>query len=695
MAGDSFFTELRKRKVFRAAAIYGAVAWGLTEVIVTIVEQLFLPAWVATLTVIVFVVGFPVAMFLAWTFDITAEGIERTAISSRRGKFSIAGSIVLMVAGTAGLFFLIKPSIDQAAGSDPSITAPPNSVAVLPFENVSRSERDFYLSEGLSDELRDQLGRVQGLQIAARSSSVAIRNQAVGAAKTAAALGVAYVVEGSLRRLGNRLSVSVQLIDGRTGLSVWSDNYERGPLELLSVQQDIAREVINFVIPDAEPADATAAPATLDASANDLMLLARHYENQVRDKPVVDLELQVKAIELYRQAVAADPNSALAHSRLGAALMYIGDFDSAEAPIYKAVELDPNLSDVQTTLGKYLHYTLGIVAAQPVLQRSVELGPNNVDALSSHAWVAWGLEGTLAAEQLYRRALQLDPLSLSRHADLATFYGWTGQREATLQMIERIENTFDSAEAWRVIALLYEMTGDVDRAIAWVIRVRDTYGTDTETVSLLAELLAIIGEFEAAESVDPDVNIGVLFQMRRYEDIIDEGGMLLIEEPNDVVLRYTMAFAFNALGQFDNALRMLQATGLQGDVRKVRSAPDMEAIIYLADALNGAGETGLAHEIASRVYVDVVWSSGADWWEDVFPACAQAIIEMHEQALARLEKATTSPRIPWEPLVRDAPCFARYADAPAYRSLLEHIDERKAELRAKLPATLAEFDVSL
>ena len=106
VAKNSFLTELRKRKVLKSAAIYGAVAWGVTEIVVTVVEQLFLPQWISTLAVIGFVVGFPVFMFLAWTFDITPDGIHRTSVVSRRGTTSIITSMVLLVAGTAGLFFL-------------------------------------------------------------------------------------------------------------------------------------------------------------------------------------------------------------------------------------------------------------------------------------------------------------------------------------------------------------------------------------------------------------------------------------------------------------------------------------------------------------------------------------------------------------------------------------------------------------
>ncbi|MGB5336130.1 MAG: hypothetical protein WBN07_10965, partial [Woeseiaceae bacterium] len=217
---QSFFAELRKRKVVQFAAIYGAVAWGVTEIVVTVVEQLFLPQWVSTLAVIGFVVGFPVAMFLSWTFDITSEGIQRTKVTSRRATASIALSMVLLVAGTAGLFFLIKPSL-EGRGSRPDVLL--NSVAVMPFDNASGNSDDTYLSAGLSDELRDQLGRVSGLRLAARSSSIAIRTLGVDAVSSSEKLGVAHLVEGSLRRQGNLLRVSVQLIDGASGLATWSE----------------------------------------------------------------------------------------------------------------------------------------------------------------------------------------------------------------------------------------------------------------------------------------------------------------------------------------------------------------------------------------------------------------------------------------------------------------------------------------
>ena len=222
MSDGSFFAELRKRKVVQSAAIYGAVAWGVTEVLVTVVEQLFLPQWVSTLAVIFFVVGFPVAMFLSWTFDLTAQGIRRTDITSKRGTASIAASMVLLVAGTAGLFLLIRPSLETLSEPGHAAEILPNSVVVLPFDSTSEDPKDGWLVESLADELRVQLARMPGIRMAARSSSLAAHQKNLDARAISSTLRVANVIEGKLSRLGKSWRISVQLIEGQSGLTLWS-----------------------------------------------------------------------------------------------------------------------------------------------------------------------------------------------------------------------------------------------------------------------------------------------------------------------------------------------------------------------------------------------------------------------------------------------------------------------------------------
>jgi TolB-like protein/Tfp pilus assembly protein PilF len=449
MAEQSFFAELRKRKVVQTAAIYGAVAWGLTEVLVTIVDQLFLPQWVATLAVILFVVGFPVAMFLTWTFDVTAEGIQRTAVASRRGKASIALSMILLLAGTTGLFLVIKPALDNRAPRDGLVMASPNSVAVLPFDYSGSNPADNYLGPGFSDELRDQLGRVDGLRIAARSSSIAAVQKITDAKLMAQQLGVSTILEGSMRRRGDILTVSVQLIDGASGLAIWNNSFDRDRRELLNVQRDIAAAVVRNLLPGSD--QPIAEPATQNATANELLLLARQLEQQVLEREDVDFETLERAVHYYRRATEADPESALAQSRLAGALLYLGDNDRAEAHASAALLLDPGLAEVQYTFGRVLFARGSPNMGEPIA-RAVELNPNLPDALHDYAFWHWFNVGIEGVDDLYRRALELDPLNPARYAALGMFLAINDRHDEARSLIEQMQNTFDNATGYRAIA---------------------------------------------------------------------------------------------------------------------------------------------------------------------------------------------------------------------------------------------------
>jgi TolB-like protein/Flp pilus assembly protein TadD len=692
MTGRSFFSELKRRKVVQTAAIYGAVAWGVTEVAVTVVEQLFLPQWVSTLAVIGFVVGFPVAMFLAWTFDLTREGLQRTTINSRRGKTSIAVSLLLLVAGTAGLFFLIRPSLETREADTVAVGIMPNSIAVLPFENLGLDAKNSYLGDVLSDELRDQLGRIPGLRVAARSSSIAVMERAADAKSVSGQLGVALIVEGRLRQQGQKLSVSVQLIEGSTGLSLWSESFERDPRELLLLQQAIAEPIVRLALPGAE--DIVAEPATRNVSANELMLLARHYEQIVRDKQEVDAETLNQAIRLYSEAIVADPNSALAQSRLAGALLYAGDLESAEAPIFKALTLDPNLSEVQHTLGLY-YYVRGLPGAGAAFKRAVELNPNNPDALENYGKWIWVQGKTEGVAELFRRSVELDPLSLARHGLLGAFLALEATTQDALEVIVKVEELFDGPEAYRRIGELREYIGQVDQAIAWTIRARDLEPGNEDHRGRLAELYAVIGDFDTALTLEPVPGLALLYRMRRYQDLIEIGEFLVIEQPQDMVARQLLAFAYTATGQFELALRMLQSTGLPGSVFEgVRSSRDIEGFVMLMDATYGAGIIDIAVDLA-KFWVNRDVAVSVDWWRDVLQTCGYSVLGNHDEVLNRLVRIRQSPRLPIDSVLKDSVCFAAYAENPEYMETLHLLEERKKALRDRLPATLAEFGVKL
>lgn len=687
------FAELRKRKVVRAAAIYGAIAWGVTEVVVTIVEQLFLPQWVSTLATIFFVVGFPVAMFLSWTFDFTAEGIERTTVASRRGTASIVMSVVLLIAGTTGLFFLIKPSLqDREAqlAAAPMVAA--NSVAVLPFVNVGGDPGDSYLVVGLSDELRDQLARVSGLRIAARSSSVAALEQGLDAGSMAAKLGVAKWVEGTVRRQGNLLTVSVQLIDSSNGLALWTETFKRGPQELLNIQQAIAETVVRYVLPGA--AGVVPEPATRDPAANELMLEARHLEHQVRERLDVDRATLLQAIRLYRKASEVDPESALAHSRLAGALIYLGELDAAEAPIFRALSLGPGLSEVQNSLGEFYWARGRVREAGAAWARAIELDADNPDALANRAYSLWLQGQTDDVPELYRRALALDPLSIERYAALGTYLALESHIDEAREVVSEVERLFDGAAAYRVIAELHDMLGDVDVAIAWAIRARDLEPNNPLHVYKLAEYHADIGDFDTALRLDPN-GIGILFKMRRYQEMIDLAEFAMIEQPGDLQIRTLLAIAYNALGAYESALHVLGTAGLpESDFSGWRSTEHINGYVALQNALYGFGRTDMARELVMWA-VEIGYSESFDWWINTNEACARAILGQDELAREALEDAQHGLHLPWDPILKDSPCFERFEDDPVYRNTLHYYDGRRAMLLERLPTTLAEFGVEL
>jgi len=693
MADRSFFSELRERKVVQAAAIYGAVAWGVTEVVVTVVEQLYLPQWVSTLAVIFFVVGFPVAMFLAWTFDLTAEGIKRTTLSSRRGTASIAFSMVLLVAGTAGLFFLIEPEIENREKATDSVAFVPQSVAVLPFDFSGPDPDDSYLGSGLSDELRDQLGRVEGLRIAARSSSIAAVQISADAKAMAQQLGVATILEGSMRRQGNILRVSVQLIDGASGLALWNDTFDRDRRELLNVQQDIAAAVVRTVLPGSS--QSIAEPATQNATANELMLLGRHYEQQVREREDVDTATLQRAVQYYRKATEADPESAMAHSRLAGALLFLGDIDSAEAHASTALLLNPKLAEVQHTFGRILLARGSPNAGEP-LARAVELNPNLPNALADYAYWYWFNKGTDGVRELYQRALDLDPLNVARYAALGSFLAIYDRPDEARVLAERIQMTFDDATAYRAIAKVLDLIGDVDHAIAWTIKARDAEPDNPLHVEQLAEYYTDIGDYQTAYALQPDIGVGMLFKMRRYDQMIEKAELQIFDYPEDIQLRVYLGFAYNATGRFDDAIRIITSSGLiEIYAHTRRNTAESDGFLVLIDAAYGSGEIDRARELTEWRLATHYESESANWWIALEHACTQAILGNDGEVSRLLQRAQESNHLAWEPMLMDHQCFKRFADDPVYLATVRHFDERRALLRARLPATLAHYGVAL
>lgn len=692
--------ELNRRRVPQIALVYAVIAWIVTEVVSFLVDALpVLAGWPETPIAIAFVVGFPITMFLAWRFDIGPGGIKRTPAASTEGRTTVVAAVVLMLSATAGLLYLIYPRVlerSEISGRQSGETiAEPNTIAVLPFANASGNPQDLYISEGLGDVLRDRLGSIEGMRVAARSSSVIFREPTIDAIAIGQRLGVSRLIEGQMQKEGEQLRISIQIIDGRTGFQVWTGTFNRNARNLLAIQQDIAQEVVRRLLPERNEALAASEPASSDASAYELMLLARHYYQQVREESIVDLGTLMKSIDLYRQATLADPDSALAHSRLGAALLYLGDVEAAEGPIFRALAINPDISEVQYTLGLYrwMRYLPGSGKAH---ERAVELDPHNPDALEAYGKWIWVQMMTDQVEPYFIRALEIDPMSVNRYADLGNYYGMSGMRDKARAVAEQIPERFTDTNAYMIVARILELTGAIDEAIAWALRARELSPDNPEASWMVAELYARIGDFEAAHHFEGDRAFNLLYWERRYEDMIALGEELVLEQPNQIQIWYGLAHAYAATGRFEQAVHVLRSQEQpEHALSESRRANDVEALVTFADALNELGDTERALELAAWMdeMLDVMLESGGHdaWWPYLYSACTRAILGQDAVALERLEKMAGAMGLPWYPFLVDAPCFRKFASEPRYQAVVEAIDERMRKLREQLPDTLSRF----
>ncbi len=563
-----------------------------------------------------------------------------------------------------------------------------NSVAVLPFVDLSVRQDQQYLGDGLSEDIINSLGKYPELRVIARTSSFSLAGRSADVQQIRAALNVAYVLEGSVRRFGDQVYVVANLVDASTSTQVWTSDYQASQQALMTIHRSIARGVAEQIVPGLPALAATSRDTSFNAF--DLMWLGSQYEDEVKGQSEVDRVALDRAIYYYREATLADPESALAHGRLAGALLYGGDVSAASDVIARALDLDPDLSEVQVTLGALYLAINEPDKAGEALRRAIDLNPSNVDALGAYASWYW-IHTRNDATDYFREAMELDPANLTRYADLGFYLGSNFRTGETQQVLDTVRERFDGPEAWHVLASLSVFTGRIDESIAWTTRARDAEPGNPLHVAALAELLIDIGDYDAALALQPEPGVGALLKMAQYDEVIEEAQLLIIDEPDDVHLRYLLAFAYNAAGQPGEAVRIF------GDLDMLEPEPprqliDFSARLILAQALDATGHRAEAIENANW-WFDNVDLQGDDWWRSVYGACAYAILGEDEQALNWLERLPASVRLPWRYVVSDSTCFARFADNARYRQVLESLDERMAQERARLPKVLQEFGV--
>jgi serine/threonine protein kinase/tetratricopeptide (TPR) repeat protein len=591
-------------------------------------------------------------------------------------------------------------------------TAPNKAVVVLPFASETGDPRDEQISEGLGDNLRARLMELP-LSVQARASSVTFRGQNADPRTIARSLGVGTLINGTLRRQGKTLDLLVEILDDK-GFAVGQPlNFEGTDNELQKLQQQIASRVGALLVPAARESLATQArtPTAQSENANMLVLFGSHYDHDAREPITLDEQKMDRAIDFYERATAADPNSIVAYSRLASALLYKGDVEKARAPLLSALKLaesaDPSsasteLSDVYNTTALYRLRTLQ-TGADDAYRKALALNPNNVDALDGYAQWLLRSPHPQAAEDLFREAVRLDRQSLSRYQDYAEYLGSTEEMDKLRDLGHEIAERFPNAQGYLTLARVYELTGELDIGIAWGLKALQLQPDDQETKWQLGELYAKIGDFTVAARYDPE-SVSQFWLQRRYDELIDFAQTWLIDHPDDVTPEYYLAFAYNATGDFKSAKYLLERMGMPPSDETldmgVFEAVYQQIMASYADTLQSlSGSDALVTKMATmRVDMYTKGSEphgyGKSWWVNSMMACDQSQLGRYMEALDSLDRVRDAQGLAWSPFLLDSPCFKHLAQEPRYKALIEHLEDRKKQLRERLPATLKEYGVA-
>jgi TolB-like protein/Tfp pilus assembly protein PilF len=475
---SSFFAELKRRNVYKVAVAYAVVAWLMTEIATQVFPFFDIPNWAVRLVVLLLIIGFPIALILAWAFELTPEGIKRTedvdlkSIARKSGRkldFLII-AVLLLVIGIL-LFQRLHRNVSPAISSSLK-----KSIAVLPFENLSEEKANAYFAEGVQNEIRTRLATVRDLKVISRTSTAKYQSKPDNLKTVAQELGVSTVLEGAVQKAGDKVRVNVQLIDARADTHLWAKSYDRDFKDVLGVESEVAQEIAEALQAKLSPSEShvLASVQTPDTEAYDLFLRGGYEFRQAESSFAADAHDRADAF--YRQALARDPNFAeapaeLARSRLSrhwlVSPLTVTQLEEVKSLIDRALELAPNSPEAHFALGLFFYFGhRQYEMALAEFNRTLELQPNNALARQYCAYVyrrrgEW--KRSLVDSQ---RAQELDPRDVKIPAEIGSTYLalrlWKDAERAELRAL-----ALDPHYTTAVLTLLssrLNSTGDVDSA---------------------------------------------------------------------------------------------------------------------------------------------------------------------------------------------------------------------------------------
>jgi len=442
-----FWQEIKRRKVVRVVIAYLIVGWGLIQIADVTLQPLHLPDWAGTLVIWLIGLGFPIAVILAWVLDVTPEGVKVTQAAPKTGSTSDA------------------------------------SIAVLPFVNMSGDPENEYFSDGLSEELLNLLTRLQSLRVCSRTSSFALKAKDIDMPSIAKQLGVRNVLEGSVRRSGNRVRITAQFIDAVEDRHLWSESYDRELQDIFAVQDEIATHIVQALQLTLTSDEQRAIKSTTeDVNALDYYLRGREQFHRTEPGHLD------KSRELFEAAIRIDPAYALAWA--GLTYVFVDTYwyrdkeskwlEQAHEASRKAIEFAPHLAESHSARG-YAHYVHEQYAeAEAEFEKAIAINPRLFEPIHFYAQMARTLGQFEKSAELYSRAAEARPEDYQTPALGAFMFEMLGdrQREERLlkEHLDRAQRALElnpgDARALCLGALAYLKLGDEQSGLDWLNRAR-------------------------------------------------------------------------------------------------------------------------------------------------------------------------------------------------------------------------------
>jgi TolB-like protein len=477
----TFFSQLKQRNVVRVAIAYGVTAWLLAQIATQIFPFFEIPNWSVRLVILVLVIGFPIALALAWAFEITPEGIVWTEevmpneSSRRRTRYTFTVGITIVTLAAIGLFaFRLsrqKPSAAPISASASAVSSK-KSIAVLPFENASNEPNTEYLSEGISEALINSLSELQQLRVIARPTAFRYKPKDVDPHQVGRELGVAAVLTGKVRQMQDALNVQVDLVDAVTGAQIWGAGYDRKIADLVAVKQAIAQEVtakLKLKLSSEEQRRLVKRDST-NPEAYQSYLRGRYFWNK---RTADGLKT---SISYFNQAIEKDPAYGPAYAGLADAYAVLPNYSRtpgkeayprAEAAAMKALEIDDNLAEAHISLANVRVWHRWGNGAEEEFKKGLQLNPNYS---TGHQWYSIYLavagRFTEAIAEM-EKARELDPFSIIINVELGCPYLYSKQYDRAIEYFQKgLEMDSDFPFAHFALAEAYDQTGRYEQALA-------------------------------------------------------------------------------------------------------------------------------------------------------------------------------------------------------------------------------------